>query len=533
MSICIHTYMTPLRGTLIIALTFALCATGCSRQQRGPAHDAATLIIATTEEPDALDPRYANLAAANDVFALAYDGLVKFGPEGEILPDLATAVPSRANGGISADGRTVVYHLRRGIRWQDGAPFSAADVIYTWRSLMDPHGNAPSHAGYDRIASIDAPTPLTVRVHLRAPYAPATSLFACARQGAIVPDHRVSGYIGTGPYRIVAWQHGDTIEFERNPYARPRPSFARVRLRFIGSEQSIVNGLQTGEIDAALFLTTPTLVRLRDVPGVSIHSSSTLQWQHISFNLRPGSGPQTNLHVRRAIAYALDPAAIRANYFGSLGGLAPLDQAPGSWARDTTVTYYEHSERRARDELVHAGYSHLDLTLLSSTANDERARLEIAMQAALRPIGIDLSLKNLPSNLLLARAENGGPLMSGRYELALFSYVAISPDPNDERYVSSSAVPPNGVNISFYQNPAVDSLVQLGLRTYDRQGRASAYAHIQKRLIADLPFYTLLWSPIAVVTRRDIDGARAVPVGSMLWNIAAWKRAPSSNLINP
>jgi peptide/nickel transport system substrate-binding protein len=517
--------MTIVHRFGVAALIFAALAAGCARQGTRLAHDPSTLVIATTEEPDTLDPRYANLAAAGDVIALAYDGLVKFGPDGAILPDLATTVPSHANGGISSDGKTIVYHLRRGIRWQDGASFGARDVIYTWHSIMDPSANVPTHAGYDRIASIDAPDPLTVRLHLKEPYAPVLSLFACGRQGAIVPEHRVDGFVGTGPYRIVRWTRGDEIAFERNPYAPVRPAFARVRLRFMHEEQTILNSLRSGDADAGLYLTTPALVRARAMNELDVHATSTLQWQHVSFNLRPGSGPQTNVHVRRAIAFAIDPPAIRATSFQGLGGLAPLDQAPSSWARDPSIGYYPHDERAARRELQAAGYPNgVALTLLSTTGNDERYRLEIAMQAALKAVGIDLTIKNVPPNMLLARASDRGLVMGGRYQLALFSYVAISPDPNDERYVSSSAIPPNGVNISAYANHDVDRLVASALRTYDVRERARMYAQIQRHLIADLPFYTLLWSPDAVVARSTIAGPKAIPVGSMLWNVAEWRR---------
>ncbi|HEX8807107.1 MAG TPA: peptide ABC transporter substrate-binding protein [Candidatus Aquilonibacter sp.] len=488
-------------------------------------HPRSTLVIATTEEPDSLDPLLANLVSSGDVFALAYDGLVRFGPGGAILPDLAREVPSRANGGISADGRTIVYHLRRGVRWQDGVPFSARDVIFTWHALIDPRRNVPTHAGYDRIASIDAPDPWTVRVHLRERYAPMLSLFACGRQGAIVPAHRTNGNVGTGPYRIVAWHRGDEIVFERNHYTVGRSAFTRIELRFMHDEQSILDAMQNGDVDAALLLSTTGLDRARSNLALAVNATNTLEWEHLSFNLRPGSGPQANVHVRRAIAFALDPATLRRSYLYGFGGLAPLDQAPSSWARDPSIQFYPADLVAARRELAKAGYSNVALTLVSTTGNDERYRLELGVQSALRAIGIDLSIKNVPANLLLARAVDGGLLTSGKFQIALFSYVAISPDPNDERYVSSSAIPPNGVNMSAYANPIVDRLVLAGLATYDRRTRTTIYQAIQRRLIADLPFYTLVWTPSAIVARRDLRNVQAVPIGSNLWNAVSWSRA--------
>ena len=90
--------------------------------------------------------------AGNDVFALAFNGLVRFDRDGAIVPDLALSVPSRTNGGISSDGLTLTYRLRRDVRWQDGIPFSARDVVFTWRALVDRRNLVPAHGEYDRIA---------------------------------------------------------------------------------------------------------------------------------------------------------------------------------------------------------------------------------------------------------------------------------------------------------------------------------------------------------------------------------------------
>ncbi len=519
-----------MRPACALAIVFAmLIPAGCTRAHRTIDHPAATLVVATTEEPDSLDPLLANLAVANDPITLAYDGLVRFGPSGAILPDLALTVPSHANGGISDDGRTIVYRLRRDVRWQDGVPFSARDVIFTWRALTDPNRNVPTHAGYDRIASIDAPDAWTVRVRLRERYAPALSLFACGRQGAIVPAHKVNGYIGTGAYRIVQWRRGDEVQFERNPFAVNRPAFDRVDLRFMHDDQSVLNALHDGSIDAALLLDTTSLAQAQRDSQLAVHSTNTLEWEHLSFNLRPGSGPQTNIHVRRAIAYALDPALLRRSYLYGFGGLAPLDQAPSSWARDPSIGFYPFNREAARRELARSRYSHPQLTLVSTTGNDQRYRLEIGVQSALRDIGIDLTIKNVPANLLLARSVDRGLLTSGKYQIALFSFVAISPDPNDERFVATSSLPPNGNNLSGYSNRDVDQLVQRGLETYDRNERTAIYHAIQRHLIDDLPFYTLVWTPSSVVARRDLQGIEAVPLGSDLWNISTWRRDSHAN----
>jgi len=495
----------------------ALALSSCAR----PALDANTLVIGEVQEPDSLDPRLANLAVANDIFALTRDGLVKFGPHGEILPDLAIQVPSRANGGISADGRTIVYHLRRNVRWSDGSPVTAGDVIFTWRSLMDPRANVPARGGYARIAAIDGQGPWTVRIHLKAKYAPALSLFADTRQGALVSSR--SPVIGTGPYRLVTWRRGSELVFERNPYADRRAAFARVVIRIIPNEQGLILALLTGDVEVGLHLSAPALAQLQSERSLQIVATPTFQWEHLTFNLRSGSGPQSNVHVRRAIAYALDPVRIRTQLFGDYAGLAPLDQAPDSWARDPYVHFYPFDLRAARRELRLAGVVHPKMTLVSTTGDEERYRLGIVIQAECKAAGIDVALKNVPANLLLAAANDGGVLMGGRFQIALFSYVAVAPDPDDSRFVLTDAIPPNGVNLGAYSNPRVDALVRSAVREFDRSARARAYATEQRVLIRDLPFYTLFWKVDAIVARASMRGLDPIPVGSPLWNVAQWR----------
>lgn len=522
-----------------IALFIALSLLDACAHVHGGARerDSHRLVVGVLEEPDRLDPLLGNLVADNDAFALAFDGLVRFGPGGTIVPDLATDVPSRANGGISADGKTITYRLRRGIRWQDGAPFTSRDVVFTWRALVDPHNLVPAHGEYDRIAAMNAVDPYTVRMRLRTPYAPALALFALGKQGAIVPAHLLEGRdlsrpefeshpVGTGPYCIVAWRHGDSIDFARSPYTQKRPYFDRVRLRFFPNEQALAIAAQTHEVDVALSLSPQIVRELRTANGLSIASTPTYEFEHLTFNLRKDSGPQSDPAVRRAFARAIDVHRYAKTVFSGRAGLAPLDQAPWSWAVAPNVDFYPYDPPRARRELLAAGYKlPVALTIVSTAGNDNRSRLEIAMQSDLARAGIALTIKNVPANLMLARQADGGILTGGRFEIALFTFAATSPDPNDERYVTTAAIPPNGVNMAAYSDPIVDRMVSAAAATYDRRSRAALYSRIQQALIADLPFYTVAWMPQIIVSNANVRGVAPVPIGSALVTVTTWRRA--------
>src|ERR1022692_1693721 len=169
--------------------------------------------------------------------------------KGRFVPDLATEVPSYANGGISRDGRTLTYHLRRGVRWQDGAPFTSHDAAFTVSAIMNPRINIFSRTGWDDIASVETPDAYTVRFRLKRAYAPALATFFVPYQHSgypMLPAHLLERYpdlnqvafngapIGTGPFKVVRWVRGDRIELEANPlYWRGPPKLKRIVVKII------------------------------------------------------------------------------------------------------------------------------------------------------------------------------------------------------------------------------------------------------------------------------------------------------------
>lgn len=536
---------------LALVLVLLAAASGCTHVAGAPggggaAESSRTLRVGEYEEPDTLSPIVSQEAVTTDADNLVFDGLIRYDRHGELIPDLATAVPSRANGGISSDGRTITYHLRRGVRWQDGAPFTARDVIFTWHALMNPRNDVPTRVGYDQIASITAPDPYTVVVHLKRPYAPAIYLFRCANQGAIVPAHLLERYrdlnrvafnehpIGTGPYRVISWSHGQRLRFEANPYYWKHPKIRRIDWIFIHDTNTLLNALRTHEIDVYPSVPAQQVPLIESVRGVRVESAATAHWEHLNFNLRPGSGPQAELAVRRAMVLGLDERAVYGAIYHGEGGLGPTDQAPSLWAFDPAVHYYPFDPAAARALLRRAGWRPAKdgyryrnghrLTVEISTVSgvQNREAFEVVYQQEMRAIGIDLRVKNAPAQTLFAPAGAGGLIFSGRYQVALFAWEDAIPDPDDQTFVGPHALPPKGQNASWYVDPQVGRWGEEALRTYDRGKRRQLYFKEQRALIRDLPFYTLDWLPQIDAASADLHGLHPVPVGSDFYNVADW-----------
>src|SRR5690242_8604296 len=214
-------------GLRLLTLAVALAAGGCGN--RADALSAigdrvnhwtvpGVLRIETTSTPDTLNPLLGQESIDTDLSMFWAGHLFNWSDERQMIPELATEVPTVANGGISRDGRTIVYHLRRGVLWQDGKPFDARDVVFTWRAIMNPKNAVPVRQGYDLITSIGTPDPYTLVIHLRRPYAPfITTFFAMSSTAyAVLPAHLLAKYksindvpfnhapIGTGPFRVAS-----------------------------------------------------------------------------------------------------------------------------------------------------------------------------------------------------------------------------------------------------------------------------------------------------------------------------------------
>lgn len=146
---------------------------------------------------------------------LIYSYLTTYDERGDIVGDLARTVPSPANGGISADGRSLTFHLRHDARWQDGTPVTSRDVAFTYHAVMNPANNVPDRYGYDVVSAVETPDPYTFVIRLKRPFSPIISLFFGGDSNyPILPEHLLAKYptinalafnaspVGSGPYRF-------------------------------------------------------------------------------------------------------------------------------------------------------------------------------------------------------------------------------------------------------------------------------------------------------------------------------------------
>jgi len=536
-------------SALWLAGAVALSAAGCSRTTAGPPPGrAGTVILGETSEPISLNPLLLEGLSAGTVGSLLYSYLVTVDASGRLVPDAAAAVPSVRNGGISRDGLTITYHLRRGIRWHDGAPLTARDCVYTFRAIMDPHVLVPDRHGYDRIASVRAPDPYTVAVRLKRPFSPLVATFLEVNANyPIVPEHLFrrardlnhldpARYtVGSGPYRLVRWERGDRLVLDANPaYFLGKPRVARLILRFVPDADTIVNQLRTRELDGALNLEDPALIRpLSAIPGVTVTKAPAWGVAIVYFNAQRGATADPAL--RRALARAVDAdAVVRRATQGAYGAARAWRGLFGAYDAAPELPRYDPvAARGALDALGwRTGANRvrtrngvpLALTLVFSSAQPLYRIVATELQAELRAVGADVSIRGYPPTQFKAPAGDGGPMFGGRFDLILAD-IYTTGDADTSSYFTCSERAPAGFNISRLCDPVYDRIAERAERAADPAATRGDVARMETRLVRDGPAIVLAQLRFVGAFDDRLRGFAASPVtpyaAAWRWSLAA------------
>ncbi|MGH7684862.1 MAG: ABC transporter substrate-binding protein, partial [Vulcanimicrobiaceae bacterium] len=220
--------------------------------------------IGSSEEPDSLLEFYGHTAATDEMNNLIFAPVFRYDDKGNFLPELATVVPTYANGGISKDGKTIVLHFRKNLLWSDGAPLTAHDLAFTYKLVMDDRTGVKLREGWDDITNIDVPNDTTAIVHLRRPNADVLGLCFGGNAYPALPQHLLakvapqdlqrSNYagkpVGSGPFVLWEWNHGSSLEFVANPsYWRGKPHVGRLTWKIIPNTDTLFAQLQSHDVD--------------------------------------------------------------------------------------------------------------------------------------------------------------------------------------------------------------------------------------------------------------------------------------------
>ena len=540
--------MTRCRFGLAAALVAGLAGCAHATSPGGP-QAARTVAFAVSSDPATLDPLFAHAdagAVEQQLAHLVFEPFFDLDAAGKPVPELLERIPSPANGGVSADGRTILYHLRRGVVWSDGKPVTAADVLFTLRAILDPANPVASREGYDLIDDARALSPHTVRLHLRRPWAPAVATFFAYGTAPqyVLPEHVLAGQrplataafaaaptVGDGPFSFVSWKRGDRLEYRANPrYWRGKPRVDALSVRIVPDPGTNLTLLQAGDLDFNL-LAPAQAAALAGRPGIAFVAVPTALVAGIALNV--SHPPLDDPRVRRALAESIDRDAISKKITLGRYPVADTDRPRFSWAYDPSIREPAYNPDRANADFDAAGWAwgpdgvrqqrgrRLALTYVQFPETSTGVRVATVAQREFADRGLDVTIKSISNAQLFLPAAEGGTLATGKFDLAYVPW-QMGADPDDRFLLGCSAAEKNYMR---YCDPKVEALENRAVAEPAEPARRAAYAGIDRIVARDVPI-VYLFNPSYVYAYRDRLRGFA-PNGFMpTWNAYAWSLAP-------
>jgi peptide/nickel transport system substrate-binding protein len=534
-----------LAATLIAtALVLGACTktTTSPAGGRNPWTIAGEVRVGNSDEPDGLNPMFAHTDASNQVDGLILASLLKYDDNGNFIPDLATEVPSYANGGLSKDGKTITFHMRKGLRWSDGAPLTSKDWMFTYSAVRNPRNNVKALFGWDDIASANAPDATTIVVHLKQPNSTIMGLFAVdgaaypplpAHILASLPDINRAPFNGkpvsSGPFILQQWNHGSSLVFVPNPYYyRGPPHLKKIVWKVIPNTSTLFNELQTHDVDVLIGVNENDIARLSQLSGITVITKLIANWRHMEFNLQ--NPILADQRVRLAIAEGVDWKQINDKTYHGYNQLAVSDVFPLSWGAPD-IPRYPYDPNAAKtllaqagwtmgsDGWLHKGAQPLQLTISTGTNKQENIQAEVQVQSQLKPYGINLQIRNYPVNVLFAPT---GPLYTGKYDIS-WTVSINAPDPDNSGLWNSKYVPPHGGNTSHLSDPIVDRTSTQALLTYDHAVRKKLYQQEEERIHQLVPSVFFYWENEYTAVNSDMKNLKPAAFVQDTWNAWDWQ----------
>jgi peptide/nickel transport system substrate-binding protein len=459
-------------------------------------------------------------------------------------------VPTLANGGIARDGRTVTYHLRRGVHWQDGAPFDARDVVFSFAAAMSPRNSVPDRTGFDHVAQVRALDPYTVQVRLTQPFSPfVPSCFTLAANDPypILPAHLLAGKpsldhdayngapVGLGPYRVARWERGARIVLDADPhYFRGAPPIAHISIVIIPDANTAATLWQAGSLDLAIGRVQAGFSYLRALQArrdAHVVFEAHNEFDFLQFNTtRP---PLDDERVRRALVQAIDRVRIVHELDGPLGLPADTDRLPGQFAYEPSLHQAAYDPAAAARTLDAAGWrlgadgirrkkGHpLTLEYVAWTESQTTSRIGILVAQDLAHVGIRTSIKAYSYNQIFAPKDAGGIYRNERFDLAYSGW-----DPNgvaDHSYLfRCEDRPPGGDNFFGVCDPVIERAARLELSAAAPAQQAAGDDAITREVIARSDLLFLGFNREALAYRDGVEGIVPSITGVHFWNAWAW-----------
>ncbi len=492
------------RSLALVSSAF-LCSLFFARTATADAATAHVLRLSVAEDVATLNPDLNQQLTVQWLGQMTSALLFRLDKHNVLVPELAAEVPTQTNGGISKDGKTVTIHLRRDLKWSDGAPLDASDVAFSIDAMNNPANNIVDRSGFDQIEHVAQPNKQTVVIGLKtAVGAIVYRLFTSNQNNAILPRHILASTpnmndaafnglpVGAGPFRYVAWKRGDEIELEANPnYWRGRPALSEIVLKLIPDRNTVLTQLQTGELDMWYPFGGVFLSRVAAIPRVHVIRQPSYIINQLLFNVTvPELKDRT---VRQALRLAMDRKSIRDKIAHGVGLLQNvlLPEVDPAVAKDVAFTPFDLAKanalldsagwKRGADGIRAKDGLRLSIDFATSQGTPDADTAIEYIRSNWQQIGVEMNVHRYLSSILFGPYTAGGIVATGKFGGVFLGNDIGAPFDLDNAF-GCSGIPPKGQNYNRYCDGKLEPLIRQYRRTFDLQHRTEILSKVLHRL---------------------------------------------------
>lgn len=454
--------------------------------------------------------------------------LVRWDKTGNPVPEMITEIPTQQNGGVSKDGLTITYHIRKGVKWSDGVPFDGDDVAFSISAILNKDNNVTSRTGWDRIVKVDQPDKFTVVLHLSKPYSPFLETFfsTAGANPNLIPKHILGGLpninnapynaepVGLGPFMVKDWSRGNRVSMVPNPYYfRGQPKLQEIDYEIITNSNTTLTSMQAKSLDLS-YQSPPNLIdQYRALSSFITWGQPSYYFRHMDFNLT--SPKLKDLAVRQALRLATDRANILAKLYHGVGILQEQPAPKVAPYYDPNIQMTQFDIAKANSLLDGAGWKmgsdgirekngvKLDLNFATASGTVINDQLIELLRDTWKQIGVNITVSHYLNTLLFAQYQDNGILYRGKFDVAYFAWGQDAIGDFSPIY-SCAQIPPNGQNILHWCNPRAEKAMLDFYTHYDQKQRNADDAIVMGELNKDVPTIVLMGTEAVWVYNKDL-----------------------------
>ena len=500
----------------------AVLATGVAVGASAAAQAESTLVISIATDPTGFDPEAVQNNTSGFVMGCVHDSLLAYKPgTTEVAPALARSWD------ISPDGMTYTFHLRSGVKFQDGTPFNAAEYIKTLdRQLKKDDPNTIYNTGpvegyedftFGSVASYSAIDDNTVQFKMKEPNAPFLNSLAMVWNGVVSYDAAAkwgkdfrNHPVGTGPFIFREWKARDQIVLDANPaYWKGKPKVDHLVFKVMPDPQARLLALQRGETEIMGDVSTQVIPALRADRTITVLTQPGLAVNGMAMPNQVA--PFSDKRVRQALNYAVDKDAINKALYAGLAVTMTSPIPPAQWGYDPSLKGYPYDPRKAADLLKQAGVQlplHVELLAYNTPRgyNPAGPDLAVALQGYFKKVGIEADIRKVDMGAFL------GTVRSGNYTgMFLTGWTGDNGDPDNFVAPLWASYGMPVMDQAHYKDPVVDEEMKAAAREVDHAKRIQMYKKIQAQILDGAPWVFVNSTLLVRAIRKNVEGFRLNP----------------------